>query len=724
MISKSVSKLGKDFIVAITPAFLIIFGAISLATLIFSGPELRPFLIIGISSGLIGAILLCCGHLFFSSSKIAIPATQNIFALIGSIVALDVCKELHGFHVEEILSTVIVILMIMNIVTGFFMWLIGFLKLSSLVRYIPYPISAGFLAGTGLLIISGAFGTIIPITLSIKDIGILFHPDIILTWSAPFLYAVLSFFLVIRYKHYLILPMMILLAIGFFYTYLWIDGISLEQALNKGWMIGNFSNQSLLFIPSFKIYPTVIHWDIIAKHIPNDVGLALLANINFSLNYASFELESQKKVDFNQEFKMTGLSNILIGFLAGQGGFQSNTFSSINTLFNTKTRRVNFFIIIFIFLFLIIGTSILNHSPKGIITFLLLYIGISKTYSWLIEVKYKLCWHDYLIVLTVAFAIGFFNLLTGVMIGLLLSSMMFIWQYSQLKSLSAILNGSLLKSNVERSPREIDILKKNGQKILIPIFSGFLFFGNSEKSIGKISQEIIKSETNIQFLVLDFSKVSGLRVGFYQSLIKLLQLCNKRHIQVIFAKLPSKYKIEMYQFISGYFKSIDFMEFQDLDHSLEWCEQQVLKQANDDKFEPMNSPFSSEQLLSYFTPVEVKAGDVIFKQNDSTQELYWLAKGTLDVWHHYETSHRHRLSRIKNGNIVGEMALFMKTPRSSTVVAYSDCLMYCLTEENLNRLYQEQPDLGIQFNQYIIQIIGRRLLNANYFNSFIQSKIL
>ena len=70
------------------------------------------------------------------------------------------------------------------------------------------------------------------------------------------------------------------------------------------------------------------------------------------------------------------------------------------------------------------------------------------------------------------------------------------------------------------------------------------------------------------------------------------------------------------------------------------------------------------------------------------------------------------------------MALFMKTPRSFTVVASTNCLIYCLTEENLNRLYQEQPDLGIQFNQYIIQIIGSRLLNANYFNSFIKSKVL
>ena len=351
------------------------------------------------------------------------------------------------------------------------------------------------------------------------------------------------------------------------------------------------------------------------------------------------------------------------------------------------------------------------------------YIGINKTYSWLIEVKQKLCWHDYLIVLTVAFAIGLFNILTGIMIGLLLSSSQFIFQYSQLKSISGILNGSLLKSNVERSVCEIDILKKHGHKILIPFFSGFLFFGNAEKSILKIRKKIMHSETNIQFLVLDFSKVSGLGIGFYQSLVRLLQLCNKRHIQVILAKLPSKYKTEMYQFIKGYVKLSMFMEFPDLDHSLEWCEQHLLEQANYNKLEALKSPFTSS-LLSYFTPVEIKTGEIVFKKNDSSQELYWLVKGTLEVWDHYETAHQYRLSSIKTGNIVGEMALFMKTPRSFTVVASTNCLIYCLTEENLNRLYQEQPDLGIQFNQYIIQIMGGRLLNANYFNSFIKSKVL
>jgi len=723
MISKAVFTLGKDFIVAITPAFIIIFGSISLATLIFSSPELAPYLIIGISSGLIGAIILCLGHLFFSSSKIAIPSTQAIFALIGSIVALHICRELRGFHTEEILSTVIAALMIMNITTGFFMWIIGTRKISSFVRYIPYPISAGFLAGTGLLIISGTLKAIIPIPFSIQNMDFIFHPDIIWTWFTPFIYALLSCFLVTRYKHYIILPIMVLIAFGYFYAYLWIYGISLEQALIRGWMMANYSNQSLLLIPSLEIYPSQIHWDIIAKHIPNYLSLALLANINFSLNYSSFELESQKNIDFNHEFKMTGLSNLLIGLFAGQGGFQSNSLSSTSMMFHTKTRGVNFFILIFILLFLFEGTYLINHSPKSIVVFLLLYIGINKTYSGLIEVKQKLCWHDYFIVLTVALAIGLFNILTGIMVGLLLSSCKFIFQYSQLKSLSGILNGSLLKSNVERSACEIDILKKNGHKILIPVFSGFLFFGNAEKSILKIRKKIIDSETNIQFLVLDFSKVSGLGIGFYQSFVRLLQLCNKRHIQVIFVKLPSKYKTEMYQFIKGYVKLTMFMEFPDLDHSLEWCEQHLLKQANYNQLEVLKSPFTSS-LLSYFTPVEMKTGEIVFEKNDSSQELYWLVKGTLEVWDHYKTAHQYRLSSIKTGNIVGEMALFMKTPRSSTVVASTDCLIYCLTEENLNRLYQEQPDLGIQFNQYIIQIIGARLLNANYFNSFIQSKVL
>ena len=209
---------------------------------------------------------------------------------------------------------------------------------------------------------------------------------------------------------------------------------------------------------------------------------------------------------------------------------------------------------------------------------------------------------------------------------------------------------------------------------------------------------------------MDFSRVTGMEISCYQSLVTLLQFCQTHQIKVLFSKLPKTIKTELYQFITNDL----FSEFDDLDHSLEWCEQQIL----DAHYQPSISLSKPDYLLEYAIATEIKAGEVLFNQGDNSHDLYWLEKGTLDVWSHFNTPQQHRLSRIYNGNIIGEMSMFMNTSRSASVVAGTDCLLYCITPQNLKRLYQEQPQIGIQFNEFIIKTLCTRLLNANHFNHF------
>ncbi len=149
----TILKLGKALIPAITIGLIVCFFSSSMGILIFSGPILSHYVIIGMTSGLLGAIILNLNYGLFSSSKIAIPIVQPIFGLIGSIIAANICKQLHSVAIGEILSTVLSSLIIMGMSTGFCMWLIGKLKFGNIVNYIPYPINAGFLGGIGLLLI-------------------------------------------------------------------------------------------------------------------------------------------------------------------------------------------------------------------------------------------------------------------------------------------------------------------------------------------------------------------------------------------------------------------------------------------------------------------------------------------------------------------------------------------------------------------------------------------
>lgn len=712
----TILKQGKELIPAITIGLIVCFFSSSMGILVFSGPILSHYVIIGITSGLLGAIILNLNYGLFSSSKIAIPIVQSIFGLIGSIVATDICKQLHGAAIGEILSTVLTSLIIMGLCTGFCMWLIGKLKFGSIINYIPYPINAGFLGGTGLLLITNSMVSITHLKLIPQNGLLFFQAPVIWQWLPPLLYALCTYLLIKHYKNQLILPLMLLISILIFYSYIFLNHISLAQASSLNWTLAQFSNQSLAFLPIFKISYSQIHWQVVAQQWPSYFSLAILANTQFSLYQSAISLVSQKSGNINHELKVLGLANIFLAMFGAIGGYQGPNLAKLNIDFNTKNKSITFTIAILLGIVLCIGSAFFYALPRICISFLLMYLGITLGYPWLISIKQQISWYYYLIVLVIAFSILCLGPLPGIVIGLILTILLFVFQYSQITTLKTLLNGSLLQSNVERCANEVQILEKNGQQILIPVISGYLFFGNSDILVRKIKHKVKKSLPDIRFVVIDFSRVTGMEISCYQSLVTLLQFCQTHHIKVLFSKLPKTIKTELYQFIT----SDLFSEFDDLDHSLEWCEQQIL----DTHDQPSMYLSQPKYLFEYAITTEIKAGEVLFNQGDNSHDLYWLEKGTLDVWSHFNTPQQHRLSRIYNGNIIGEMSMFMNTSRSASVVASTDCLLYCITPQNLKRLYQEQPQIGIQFNEFIIKTLCTRLLNANHFNHFMKSQLM
>ncbi len=182
----------------------------------------------------------------------------------------------------------------------------------------------------------------------------------------------------------------------------------------------------------------------------------------------------------------------------------------------------------------------------------------------------------------------------------------------------------------------------------------------------------------------------------------------------------------MTTFIADYFNTFSFKEFSDLDHGLEWCEEKILQDAG---FQEQNNFefFSAEeqqQLLSYFSLEHFKAGDIVLKQNTPSHALYWLAEGTLEVWLNDEASYKTRLATIKKGNIIGEMGFFNKALRTASVIAFDNCILYSITEKDLNRLYLERTALWLKFNQYIITTMGHRLSNTHHFIQYLKSELI
>jgi CRP/FNR family transcriptional regulator, cyclic AMP receptor protein len=113
----------------------------------------------------------------------------------------------------------------------------------------------------------------------------------------------------------------------------------------------------------------------------------------------------------------------------------------------------------------------------------------------------------------------------------------------------------------------------------------------------------------------------------------------------------------------------------------------------------VESPIT-EWLLPHMHLRKHKAGEVLFRKGDVADEIVYVASGKL------------RLQGIDHflgpGELIGEIGLFSaEKVRTMTVVCETDCELYQMTDEQIYRLYYQNPKLGFFFMRLIVERLLR-----------------
>ena len=104
----------------------------------------------------------------------------------------------------------------------------------------------------------------------------------------------------------------------------------------------------------------------------------------------------------------------------------------------------------------------------------------------------------------------------------------------------------------------------------------------------------------------------------------------------------------------------------------------------------------SEWLLPHMHMHKHKAGHVLFREGDEADEIYYVASGTLRLEGLDAT--------IGPDNLLGEIALFSpERKRTLTIICETDCELYMMTDEQIYRLYYQNPKLGFYFMKLIVE---------------------
>ncbi|MCK8785721.1 mechanosensitive ion channel [Roseomonas sp. NAR14] len=100
------------------------------------------------------------------------------------------------------------------------------------------------------------------------------------------------------------------------------------------------------------------------------------------------------------------------------------------------------------------------------------------------------------------------------------------------------------------------------------------------------------------------------------------------------------------------------------------------------------------ELAAHMAPRTLRQGERLMRQGEEGQSLYILAEGVLDILVSRDGGEAVAIDRHVPGAVLGEMSLLTGQPRSATVVAVTDAVVYEVRREHLDPILRRRPEIG------------------------------
>ncbi|UCC87923.1 MAG: SLC26A/SulP transporter family protein [Anaerolineales bacterium] len=692
---------------------------ISLAALIFAG-NLSSFVSHGVGLALLGATIAGAVITLFSSYSGIIAAPQEAPAAILALVAAGIANTMPaGATLEATFLTVVAAIAVTSILTGALFLVLGKFELGGLVRFLPYPVIGGFLAGTGWLLVVGAIAVMTDVAPAFATLSILFQADMWLRWLPGLFFAVLLLVVLNRTSHFLIMPGLVLGAMGLFYVVVWLTNTPLAEVSARGWLLGPFPEQAQ-WRPFIFSNLAQVNWWVIWGQVGNVATILVVSVVALLLNASGLELVVRRDIDLNRELQAAGIGNLTSGLGGGLVGFHLLSESALSYKIGGRGRLVGLVSAAVCGLMLLLGTSLLSLFPKLLLGGMLMVLGLSFLIEWIYRAWFKFSRIDYLIIITILVVIAAVGFLEGVGLGIMLAVVLFVVNYSRINVVKHALSGAEYHSRVTRCQHQRQMLSQTGGALFILQLQGFIFFGTAHNLLDRVRRRAEAGHLpGLRFVVLDFRQVTGLDSTAMLSFARMKQLAQTRQFTLVFTNPAPEIRCRLEQ--SGICRDEKTVHiFQDLDHGLEWCENQILLAAGVDLTHDQQNlrlqlkailpdAANLESVLEHFERLDVGPGHYLMKQGDPPQDLYFIESGQVTAQLEFSDREPVRLETMRGGRVVGEIGFYLNSIRTAAVVTDEPSTIYRLSLPRLQQMERTNPEAASTFHQIIIRLLSERL---------------
>lgn len=715
------NRIAHGFAVGVVCGLLAIVQSIGFGTLLFSAlpPSLSTS---GAGMALFASAVLAGLTPFISSTRGVVALAQSVPAAAMAGIAGAIAAHVAPGDDAAVLATVVAAVALTTLAIGAGTWLIGYFRLSSFIRFIPFPVVGGFLAGSGWLILIGGVDAIAGAHFANGPLALLAQPTMPGRLAAAAgLIAAIALVERLSTGWRLALPATIAAALVLFNLVVWLSGMPHAALRANHWLMALPSGHAL-WPPLPLADLAMVDWQAIAGQTLSLATVPVLTIIAMLMNATGIELDARRDLDLDRELRAAGLGNLIAGAGGGIPGYHSLSGTILAARLGAGDATVGVTVAACCAAAALFGPQILSLVPTPLLGGVLVWIGGGLMHQWLIRSHARLARPEYAVVVLIFAIIAFVGFAWGILVGLVAAAVLFAVEYGRVDIVRYTLTGRDYQTGADLSDERLETLRSNGEAILLLRLQGYLFFGTAERLRKHIQEHLADaSKQDVRFLVIDFDRVSGLDSSAVLSFMRLSQAATPAGFMLVLTGMSEDVRRAM---LRGGLEQARVRIEPSFDHGVEWCENALLAQvapklakaesrpAHDILVDIVGDAASAEALMPYCERIEIAAGKALITQGKPSDDIFFIEAGRAAV-ELTNGAHAIRLATLTHGAIVGEIAFYLSVPRSASVTAESALVAWRFSRANLDRLRAAKPEIAARFHQGIAAMLADRLTRTN-----------
>ncbi len=691
--------------------------AIAFAAFVFGG-YLASRLGDGIGLYLVAAVLTLGILAWRAGSRGVVGSVQDAAVAVLALVAASTAAKAQNlalvarstgvgtYEPPDIFLTVIAATLVVTVLCGLVFAMLGRFRLGNLVRFVPYPVVGGFLAGTGWLLFKGGIYVASGVLPHLRTFDDLLREHELVRWGPAFVFGALMLLAVRVIKRPLVIPAVLGIGLVVFAVGMLVTGSSIDSAREGRWLLGPFESVRLWQPWTFRALGGA-DWSAVLAQWTGILTAVFVAVIAILFNISGTEVVLNRDLDTNEELRNAGVLNVISGALGGIPGYHALSLTALAERMNVDARVAGLIAATVPLAAVVFGASVIELIPRMIVGGVLVFLGLAFLVEWVWDKRKVLPPVEYGVVLVILAVIIGPGFLPGVVVGLVLAVVLFAVNYGRIELVREVAFGETYHSNVDRPPSERAALRQMSGDVQILRVNGFLFFGSANGLLERIRKRVEAGP--LRFLVIDLRRVTGVDSSAVVAFVKVIGLAQAHGFELVLTGVSEPVRKQLAR---GGVDEGDLVRFEpDLDRGLQRCEEGLLQ---DGAAEPADLDGDAlagmpAGLRSYLERVSLEDGAVVIRQDEPPDDVFVLESGRLRVETVTPEGTRMRLRTLRPGVMVGELAMYSGTPRTADVVAETPSVVLKLSKTAIERMETDDPELAAALHRWLATTIAGRL---------------